>query len=125
MSADRPGELSERAITAAKAAAQAGGALSLHVEIKELDIQALAKTAQQADPAVERAIRAMLTAAYGTYRRDRERQELAGPGSEDGGDVCALCGAAGVLWKGLTPCSYGGKTFNAHLRCFEALTAGG
>jgi hypothetical protein len=93
------------------------------IEMSEPDLQAVAKAAPQADPAVERTIRAVLSAAYGTHRRDRERP-IAEPGSEGSGDVCPICGTPGILWKGLTPCSYGGKTFNAHPRCFAALTAG-
>jgi hypothetical protein len=87
------------------------------VEISELDLQSLAKLPPQADPAVERTIGAVLNAAYGTRSRGRERFVAA---SEAPGDVCALCGGPGILWRGLLPCSRSGKTFLAHSRCFEA-----
>lgn len=100
------------------------GVRLLTVEMNGSDLQALAKVAPQADPAVERVIHAVLKAVYGAHGGDRERP-TGGPASETaGGDFCALCGAPGVLWKGLTPCSYGGKSFNAHPRCFAALEAG-
>src|SRR5262249_18712537 len=85
------------------------GARCLTVEMSKPDLQSLAKVAQQADPIVERTIRALLRAAYGTHR---ERPSTEAPN----GDVCALCGAPGVLM----PCSAKGKYFVAHLRCFNA-----
>src|SRR5262249_24968683 len=60
------------------------GVRCLPVEMSELDIQALAKTAPQADPAVERAVRGVLKASYGTHGRDRERA-AAGPSEAPGG----------------------------------------
>ena len=48
------------------------GVRVLTVEMNGSDLQALAKVAQQADPAVERAIRAVLKAAYGAHGGDRE-----------------------------------------------------
>src|SRR5260221_289454 len=96
------------------------GVRFLIVEMSETDLQALAKIAPQVDATVERVIGTVLKAVYGTHGRDRERL-TAGPSSEaSGGEVCALCGAPGVLWHGLVPCSRGGKVFNAHPRCFEA-----
>jgi hypothetical protein len=100
------------------------GVRLLTVEINEPDLQALAEAAPQTDPAVERTIRAVLNAAYGTHDGDREHPAAATSGEVPGSDFCAVCGAPGVLWKGLTPCSYGGKIFNAHPRCFTALETG-
>ena len=98
------------------------GVRLLTVEMNGSDLQALAKVAQQADPIVELTVQAVLSAAYGTHGGGT----AAGTSGEaPNADFCAVCGRPGVLWKDLTPCSYGGKTFNAHRRCFEALTAGG
>jgi hypothetical protein len=87
------------------------------VEIGEPDLQSLGQTGPQADPAIERTIRTILNAAYGTHGRGRERFAAS---NEAPGDVCALCGGPGILWHGLSPCSRDGKTFLAHPRCFEA-----
>jgi hypothetical protein len=91
--------------------------------MSEADLQSLAKVALQADPIIERIIHAVLGAAYGTHGRGHERLAT-GPHRGGIGDFCAVCGRAGVLWKDLTPCSYRGQSFNAHLPCFAALTAG-
>ncbi len=91
------------------------GVRVLTVEIAEDDLQSLAKTSPQADPAAERAIRAVLAAAYGA------RPATGTLGEAPNGHSCAICGTPGSLWKGLVPCSYGGKVFNAHPRCFAVL----
>src|SRR5215813_7953028 len=67
------------------------------VEMSAPDLQSLAKVAPQADPAVERSIRAVLNAAYGTHGRDRERLATSSEAPDAGESRCDYCGAAGVV----------------------------
>jgi hypothetical protein len=96
------------------------GVRFLIVEMSETDLQSLAKIAPQADATVERVIGTVLKAAYGTHGRDRERLSAGTSSEAPCNAVCAICGAPGILWRGLAPCSRDGKTFFAHPRCFEA-----
>jgi hypothetical protein len=101
----------------------------LIVEMSELDIQSLAKTAPQDDPAVERAIQAMLRAAprnmqHNAYDRDREATEQSS--QVPGDQVCACCGAVGVVgyFQGaLLLAEIRGERFLVHSRCLEPLAA--
>src|SRR5207245_7313401 len=76
------------------------GVRLLTVEISVPDLQALAKAAPQADPAVERTIRAVLTALpRNTGDRAHRATEQSGqvPGEYE---VCAYCGDAGRVGYG-------------------------
>ncbi len=96
------------------------------VEMSERDLQALAKAAPQADPTVERTIRAVLSALQrNTGDRAHRATELSGqvPGEYE---VCAHCGGAGRVGYGpgdLQPAEIRGERFVVHSRCFEALAA--
>jgi hypothetical protein len=107
------------------------GVRVLTVEMSDLDFQALAKAALQADPAIERTIQAVLRAAAPHHaRRNTESQGHGAteqssrmPGDRD---VCAYCGAAGIVGYfpgALLSAEIGGERFVVHLRCFEALAA--
>jgi hypothetical protein len=101
------------------------------VELSDLDFQALAKAAPQADPTVERTIQAVLRAA--APRHARRKTDSQGHGATEQSsqmpgdrDVCAYCGAAGIVGYfagALLPAEIGGERFMVHSRCFEALAA--
>jgi hypothetical protein len=102
------------------------GIRCLVIEISEPDLQCLAKVAPQADPAVERTIRAVLSAL------PRNTGDWAHRATEQSGqvsreyEVCAHCGDAGRVGYGrgdLLPAEIGGEHFVVHSRCFEALAA--
>jgi len=96
------------------------------VEMSELDLQSLAKIAPQADPAVERVIRAVLSTAYGTHGRDREHLATSSEAPDSGESRCAYCGAVGIVGYfpgSLQPAQIRGEQCLVHSRCFEALCA--
>jgi hypothetical protein len=98
----------------------------LTVEMSELDLQSLAKTAPQADPTVERTIRAVLGALQrntGDQAHRATEQSSQAPGEYE---VCAHCGDAGRVGYGpgdLLPAEICAERFVVHSRCFEALAA--
>ncbi|SRR5258706_5938353 len=102
------------------------GVRLLTVEMSESDLQAVAKAAPQTDPAVERTIRAVLSALpRNTGDRVHRATEQSGQVSGEY-EVCSHCGDLGRVGYGpgdLLPAEIGVERFVVHSRCFEALVA--